>query len=95
MVSSDILEAGTMEAKVLEVQVVNTRKTVLGVEHLDILLANMNNYVSTLLGQGQWKEAGKLFIQAVDMHKTVLGAEHPDTLASTANLTLTYGNQGR
>ena len=31
----------------------------------------------------------------MEMRKKLLGAEHPDTLTSTANLAVTYVNQGR
>ncbi|CAG8883952.1 unnamed protein product, partial [Penicillium egyptiacum] len=44
------------EAEKLEVQVVETRKTKLGVDHPDTL-ASMANLASTFSEQGRWKEA--------------------------------------
>ncbi|KAL4911981.1 hypothetical protein BDW62DRAFT_215383 [Aspergillus aurantiobrunneus] len=72
------------EAAKLLVQVIKTRKQVLGPEHPSTL-TSMNNLASTYRNQGRWKEAEEL----------VLGPEHPDTLASMNNLASTYQNQGQ
>ncbi|KAF1807874.1 hypothetical protein P152DRAFT_383950, partial [Eremomyces bilateralis CBS 781.70] len=77
------------EAEELEVQVKETRKRVLGAEHLDTL-TSMANLASTYRNQGRWKEAEEL-----ETSSRVLGAEHPDTLTSMANLASTYRKQGR
>jgi tetratricopeptide (TPR) repeat protein len=82
------------EAEELFVQVMESRKSVLGVEHPDTLLS-MANLGSTYRNQGRWKEAEELGIQVMEMSKRVLGDQHPDTLTSTNNLALTYINQGR
>ncbi|EED18934.1 kinesin, putative [Talaromyces stipitatus ATCC 10500] len=82
------------EAERLFVQVMETRKTVLGAEHPDTL-TSMANLASTYRNQGRWNEAEKLEVQVMDTFKTVLGAKHPDTLISMANLASTYWNQGR
>jgi len=79
---------------VLEVQVMEIRKKVLGPEHLDTLTV-MGSLASTYQSQGRWKEAEELQVQVMETWKKVLGPEHPDTLASMNNLTLTYNNQGR
>ena len=68
-----------------------TRKTVLGSEHPDIL-TSMDNMASTYHDQGRWAEAEKLFVPVMEVSNTVLGLEHPDTLTSIANLASTYRN---
>ncbi|KAF1965815.1 HET-domain-containing protein [Bimuria novae-zelandiae CBS 107.79] len=82
------------EAEELFVQVMETRKRVLGEEHPDTL-TSMANLASTYRNQGRWKEAEGLFVQVMETRKRVLGEEHPDTLTSMANLASTYRNQGR
>jgi tetratricopeptide (TPR) repeat protein len=78
------------EAEELEVQVMETRKTILGPEHPDTL-TNMTNLASTLRNQGRWTEAEKLLVQVMETSKIELGLEHPSTLASMANLASTFG----
>jgi tetratricopeptide (TPR) repeat protein len=82
------------EAEELEVQVVQTRKRVLGNEHPDTL-SSMINLASTYSDQGRWKEAEELEVQVMQARKRVLGNEHPDTLRSMNNIASTYWNQGR
>ncbi|KAN0070712.1 hypothetical protein V8E54_010877 [Elaphomyces granulatus] len=88
------LQGRWAEAEKLFVQVLQTRKTVLGPEHPDIL-TSMNNLASTYWKQGRWTEAEKLQVQVVQTRRTVLGPEHPDTLESMNDLASTYWNQGR
>ena len=73
------------EAEKLQVQVMETTKTVLGPEHPDTL-ASINNLALTYWNQGRWTEAEKLEVQVMETSKTVLGPDHPDTLASMLNL---------
>jgi tetratricopeptide (TPR) repeat protein len=75
-------------------QVTQSRKRVLGDEHLETL-ASMNNLASTYMSQGQWNYAQELQVQAMQTMKRVLGNEHPDTLTSMNNLALTHMNQGQ
>jgi tetratricopeptide (TPR) repeat protein len=82
------------EAKELQVQVMQTRKRVLGDEHPDTL-TSMNDLVSTYWKQGRWKKAEELQVQVIQTEKRVLGDEHPDTLGSITNLVSTYMNQER
>jgi tetratricopeptide (TPR) repeat protein len=82
------------EAEKLFVQVMETRKTKLGADHLNTL-TSMANLAATYRNQGRWDEAEKLFVQVIETRKTKLGADHPNTLASIANLAATYRNQGR
>ena len=79
---------------VLEVQVVETKKRVLGREHPDIL-TSMGNLALTYGDQGRLKEAEELLVQVVEKTKRVLSQEHPDTSISMGNLELTYENRGR
>jgi tetratricopeptide repeat protein len=80
-----------MEAETLQVQVVETSKTVhvLGPEHSDDL-TSMNNLAFTYWNQGRWAEAEKLQVQVMEARKTVLGPEHPSTMNYLA---LTYRDQ--
>ena len=82
------------DAEELNVQVMETRKRVLGAEHPDTL-TSIGNLASTYSNQGRWKEAEELKVQVVKTRKRVLGAEHSFTLNSISNLALTYRNQGR
>ncbi|OQE08995.1 hypothetical protein PENFLA_c121G01412 [Penicillium flavigenum] len=88
------LEGRWEEAEQLEVQVMETSKTKLGVDHPDTL-TSMANLASTYRNQGRWEEAEQLEVQVMEIRKTKLGAEHPDILTSMANLASTYRNQGR
>jgi hypothetical protein len=82
------------EEEELVVQVMQTRKRVLGDEHPSTLIS-MDNLALTYKSQGRWKEAEELQVQEMQIMKRVLGDEHPSTLISMANLALTYESQGR
>ncbi len=75
------------EAEELDVQVIETRKRVLGEEHPDTL-TSMADLASTYRNQGWWKEAEELEVQVMETRKRVLGEEYPDTLTSKGNLAL-------
>lgn len=74
-------------------QVIETRKRVLGEEHPSTL-ASMANLASTYRNQGRWKEAEELLVQVMETSSRVLGEEHLETLTTIANLASTYRNQG-
>ena len=82
------------EAEQLQLQVMETRKIKLGVDHPNTL-TSMANLASTLWNQGRWEEAEQLQLQVTEISKTKLGADHPDTLLSMANLASTLWSQGR
>jgi Tetratricopeptide repeat len=66
----------------LEVQVIDIRKKLLGEEHPDTL-SSMENLASTYRNQGRWNDAEQLKDQVMDMRKKLLGEEHqehPDTV---------------
>ncbi|KAL1891094.1 hypothetical protein Sste5346_007920 [Sporothrix stenoceras] len=75
-------------------EVMETRKTKLGVDHPSTL-TSMANLASTFWNQGRWEEAEKLEVQVMETSKTKLGVDHPSTLTSIANLASTFWNQGR
>ena len=85
---SVFVEGKYSEAEELFVQVIETRKRVLGAEHPDTL-TSMGNLALTYGNQGRWKEAEELEVQVMETSLRVLGAEHPDTLTSMGNLALT------
>ena len=62
-------------------QVIKTRKRVLGEEHPDTLIS-MANLASTYSNQGRWKEAEELQRQELETYSRILGQEHPNTLIS-------------
>lgn len=81
------------EAEQLEVQVMETRKMVLGPEHPD-MLTSIANLASTFSNQGCWAEAEQLEVQVMETRKTVLEPKHPDTLTSMASLASIFMDQG-
>ncbi|OOQ85866.1 TPR domain protein [Penicillium brasilianum] len=88
------LQGAWKKAEQLELQVIDTRKAKLGVNHPDTL-ASIANLASTYRSQGRWKEAEQLDVQVMDTRKATLGVDHPDTILSMANLASTFWNQGR
>ena len=56
------------EAEELDVQVMETRKRMLGAEHPDTL-TSMANLASTYWNQGRWKEAEELYVQVMETRR--------------------------
>jgi hypothetical protein len=83
-----------VEAELLFVQVMETKKRVLGDEHPDTLVS-MGNLAMTYWGQGGWTEAEQLEVQVMETIKRVLGNEHLDTLINMNNLAFTLKCQDR
>ena len=81
-------------AEQLEVQVLDMRKKMLGVEHLHTLIS-MGNLARIYANQGKWNEAEQLVVQVLDMRKKLLGAEHLSTLEAIAGLASIYLGQGK
>ena len=71
------------EAEELDVQVMETRKRVLGEEHPDTL-TSMNNLAFTWKAQGRGAGAFKLMEECVQLQTRILGVDHPYTLSSSA-----------
>ena len=82
------------ETQELETQVMETRRRLLGLDHVDTM-GSMANLASTYRKQGRWEEAEKLQMAELETCSRVLGRENPSTLTSMANLASTYQNQGR
>ena len=76
------------EAEELDMQVMETRKRVLGEEHPSTL-TSMANLALTYKNQGRWKEAEELEVQVMETRKRVLGDEHLDVLMAMDNLAFT------
>ena len=87
-------EGSWSTAAELVVQVMETRKRVLGPEHPNTL-ASMDHLAFTYQNQGRWQEAEKLQLQVIETRNRVQGPEHPHTLISMGNLAMIYSNQGR
>ncbi|KAH7319053.1 hypothetical protein BKA65DRAFT_356306, partial [Rhexocercosporidium sp. MPI-PUGE-AT-0058] len=64
------------EAEASFLEVMETRKRVLGAEHPSTL-TSIVNLASTYRNQGRRKEAEDLEVQVIETFKRVLGAEHP------------------
>jgi hypothetical protein len=69
------------EAKELDVQVIRTRKTKLGVDYPDTL-TSMNNLAFTWKGHGRDTEALKLIEECVKLRTRVISTNYPNTLSS-------------
>ena len=66
-------------------QVLETRKRVLGAEHPDTL-TSMANLACTLRDRGFLDEAEKLMTESATLSSKKLGNDHPDTQYRTATL---------
>ena len=66
-------------------QVVETRKRVLGEEHPDTL-TSIANLAFTMREQGRVTEAIRLMAECVQLHNRVLGPKHPYALSSATAL---------
>ncbi|EAQ87916.1 hypothetical protein CHGG_04535 [Chaetomium globosum CBS 148.51] len=73
------------EAEALEVQVMETRKRMLGEEHPDTL-ASMNNLAFTWKGIGRDGDALGLLQTCFDLQQQVLGEAHPSTVSTLSAL---------
>ena len=73
------------EAEELGVQVMETRKTVLGAEHPGTL-TSMNSIGFTWKRKGRGAEALDLMEKCVQLQTRILGVDHLHTLSSSATL---------
>jgi hypothetical protein len=67
------------------VQVMQTRKRVLGDEHPSTL-TSMANLVSTYKNHGRWKKAIALIARCLQLRQQVLGEQHPDSQSTLDTL---------
>ena len=70
-------------------QVIETSKTKLGVDHPDTL-NSMANLALTYRNQGRWDNTEKLEVQVIETSKTKLGVDYLDILTSINNLAFTW-----
>jgi tetratricopeptide (TPR) repeat protein len=82
------------EASVSLKQVMEFRKSELGLDHPDTL-TSMYRLALTFGYQGLWEEAEELGIQVIERRKKVLGDDHPDTLAAMVRMVLLHTIQGQ
>ena len=82
------------EAQKLQMQVLDARNRILGVEHPETLRA-MGNIAATYVKLGKYTEAEKLQMQVLDARNRILGEEHPHTILAMTNLAITYRNLAR
>jgi tetratricopeptide (TPR) repeat protein len=82
------------EAEKLGMQVLEQRKKLLGVDHLDTIQA-VGELALVYSMQGRHSEAEQLRLEVLDQRRKTLGLEHPETIIAAANLASTYWKQGR
>ncbi|KAJ7762591.1 hypothetical protein B0H16DRAFT_1368814, partial [Mycena metata] len=82
------------EAHKLENRVLETRREVLGDDHLSTLDA-MNNLAGTYNKLGQFHEAEALEIMVLEKRKEILGEDHLATLDAMYNLAITCSQLGQ
>lgn len=80
------------EAEKLLVQVVKTRRQVLGSEHLDALIS-MNDLALNYIKQGRHKDGAELSMESFEIQERMLGLEYSDTLFSMDDFALPYSFQ--
>jgi hypothetical protein len=67
--------------------VADARRTVLGENHRDTLIA-LNNVATVLRAQNKWQDAKDLYATVVDASVRTNGPSHPDTCVFRGNLGL-------
>jgi hypothetical protein len=80
-------------AGILDEQVVEARRRILGDEHPGTLTAK-HNLAGTLRAQGDLAGARKLHEEVLEARQRILGDEHADTITSMSNLAGTLARQG-
>ncbi|KAJ7106915.1 hypothetical protein C8R44DRAFT_987105 [Mycena epipterygia] len=82
------------QAQTLGIAVLEQRRDILGMDHLQTLTA-MHNLALTYLDSDKLEEAEKLQVTVAEKQKTVLGEDHPETLTTMDNLASTYRALGK
>lgn len=83
-----VLTCLTQEAEILELQVMETRRQILGAEHLETL-TSMANLASTYQSQARYDEAETFHKTVLSLRQRILGDAHADTAQSMLNLAVT------
>ncbi|KAJ5033272.1 kinesin light chain [Bipolaris maydis] len=81
-------------AEELYMQVIESRRRVLGSEHPDTL-TSVSHLGSVLSRQGKYEEAEAMHRRALEGYEKVLGREHPNTLTSVSHLGSVLSRQGK
>ena len=82
------------EAEPYFLDVLESRRRLLGEEHPNTLLA-INNMGALLLSQGRFAEAEPHVLEAMEVRRRVLGEDHPATLMSINNVGALLRFQGK
>jgi predicted Zn-dependent protease len=78
-------EAKYAEAEPLLVQVIESRRRLLGAEH-PLVIASMTNLADLNRRQGKLKDAETRFAEVLELRRRVLGPDHPNTLSVVTSL---------
>jgi predicted Zn-dependent protease len=73
------------DAEPLLVQVIESRRRLLGAEH-PLVIASMTNLADLNRRQGNLKDAATRFAEVVELRRRVLGPDHPNTLSVVTSL---------
>ncbi|KAJ6468167.1 hypothetical protein DFH09DRAFT_506627 [Mycena vulgaris] len=82
------------DAEQLSVAVFEHRRSVLGEDHLDTLLA-MGSLASIYRQLGKLQNAKELAVVVLEKRRKILGDDHPDTLVAMGTLASTYTELGK
>ena len=82
------------EAEKLEIDVLEQRQRIIGMDHTDTLNAAAN-LARTYQSRGRWAEAEKLRVDVLEKSRRIRGPEERSTLIAAANLATTYRSLGR
>ncbi|MBL8149128.1 MAG: tetratricopeptide repeat protein [Blastocatellia bacterium] len=82
------------ESEILLKQVLETRKSMLGVNHLDTA-STLNNLAISYEGQARYEEAEPLYKQVLEITKSLLGLNTRETASILGNIANLYSAQGR
>ncbi|KAB8075089.1 violaceus kinesin [Aspergillus leporis] len=82
------------EAEQLHLQIMETRKLLLGPLHPSTL-TSLANLAATYSKQARWSQAAELQVEVIKARQLILGPEHPNTLISMSNLASIYHSQGQ
>ena len=72
----------------MQIEVLETRSRILGVEHPDTIRARAS-LASTNWHLGKYMDTKKMEIQVLEVRNRILGVEHPDTIEAMGNLAMT------
>jgi tetratricopeptide (TPR) repeat protein len=80
------------ELEVIQEEVLETRRNMLGEWHADTITA-IGDLATTLHDQGKWDEAARMKKEVLDRRRKILGEEHADTITAMDNVAVTLRAQ--